>query len=102
MRSSNIKSICHGLLPCPRCAISANVPTERSGGCKFTQFVTYHVFGNVDRDMSPTIVHRDGMTYHLREDSACATPGSNDLFVSALIHILHTLEQLRLYVGAFF
>ena len=77
------------------------MPTERSGGRKFTQFVTYHVFGNVDRDMSPTIVHRDGMTYHLREDSACATPGSNDLLVPALIHVLHAFEQLRFYEGTF-
>jgi len=77
------------------------MPTERSGGRKFTQFVTYHVFSNVDRDMSPPIVHRDGVTDHLREDGACATPGPNDLLVPALIHVLHALEQLRLYVGAF-
>ena len=77
------------------------MPTERPGGCKFTQFVTYHVFCDVNRDMSPTIVHRDGMTYHLWEDSACATPGPNYLLVPTLIHILHAFEQFRLYEGTF-
>ena len=77
------------------------MPAERSGGRKFTQFVTYHVFSNVNRDMSPAIVHRDRMTYHLWEDRACATPGPNNLLVPTLIHVLDALEQLRLYEGTF-
>jgi len=77
------------------------MPAERSRGRKLTQFVTYHVLGNVNRDMSPAIVHRDGMTHHLREDSACATPGSNYLLVPTLIHVLYAFKQFRLYEGTF-
>jgi hypothetical protein len=77
------------------------MPAEGARGCKFTQLMTYHVLGNVDRDMSPAIVNCNGMTHHLWEYGACATPGSNDLLVATLIHILHTLEQLRLNEGAF-
>jgi hypothetical protein len=63
--------------------------------------MAYHVLSNVDRDMSPAIVYRDGVTDHLREDGARATPGSNYFLVPTLIHVLHPFEQLRLYEGTF-
>ncbi len=77
------------------------MPAEGAGGRKLTELVTYHILGNVDRNMSPAIVNSDGMTHHLREYGACATPSSNDLLVATLIHILHAFEQFRLYKGTF-
>lgn len=74
---------------------------EGARGRKLTELVAYHVLRNVDRDMSAAIVNCDGMTHHLREYGACATPGSNDLLVAALIHVLHSFKQFRLYERAF-
>ena len=76
------------------------MPAESARSCKLSELVTYHVLGNVDRDMSPAVVNGDGMANHLWEYGARATPGSDDLFVATLIHILHALEQLGLYEGA--
>ncbi len=41
--------------------------------------MTNHVFCDIDRYMSMTIMHSNGMTYHLGEDRACPTPGAQEL-----------------------
>jgi len=77
------------------------MPTKRARSRKLTEFVTHHVLGYINRNVSSTIMDGDGMAHHLREYGARATPGSDHRFVATLIHILHALEQLGLYERAF-
>ncbi len=57
-----------------------------AGGGKFAQLVPNHVFGDVDRNMPSTIMNRDGVPHHLREDGAVAAPCAENLLLTTGIH----------------
>jgi len=69
-------------------------------GCKLTKPMANHILGDIDRHVSTTVVHRDGVTHHLRKDHACTAPGADHLLVALLVHGLHSLHQLGFNVGA--
>ena len=68
--------------------------TEGSGGNKFAQLVTDHVFGDVDRHMTATVMHSDGVTDEGGENGRCAGPGLEDLLFAVLVELFYALEQL--------
>lgn len=57
--------------------VAAECPCRR----KFAEFVTDHVFVDVDRHVLPTVVHRDGQSDHVRKNHRAARPGLNRSFV---------------------
>ena len=42
--------------------------TEGSGWREFTQLMTNHVFGHIDRNVAATIMNSNGVTHHLWKD----------------------------------
>ena len=40
---------------------------EGTGKCEFAELVSYHVLGNIYRNMLSSVVNCDGVTYELRE-----------------------------------
>jgi hypothetical protein len=52
--------------------------------------------------MATTIVHSNRMPYHLGKDRAGTAPGSDDFFITLLVHRLNLLKQFRLNEWAFF
>src|SRR5690606_26764765 len=78
------------------CAIPAslrrlflNMPAEPSGRGKFTKAMAHHIVSHINRHMTVTVVHSDGVTNHLGEDGAGAAPGADDLFVAFGIHLFN-------------
>jgi hypothetical protein len=52
--------------------------------------------------MPSTIVNRDSMTYHLRENGACPAPRTNDLLFIFVIHLLYLFNKFWFDEGTFF
>ena len=77
----------------------ASVSTRWS---ELTQFVTHHVFGDVDRYVAAAIMHSNGMSYHLREDRAGTAPSTDNGFLIFIIQLLNFFEELRAYERPFF
>jgi hypothetical protein len=45
--------------------------------------------------MAATIMHGNGMPHHLGKDDAGAAPGTNNFFVTTLVHHLNFFQQFR-------
>lgn len=73
--------------------------TIRASGCKFTQFMANHVLRDVDRNVSPPIMHGNRVADHLGEDRARSTPGANHLLLTTLIHDLDLFQKFGGYKG---
>ncbi len=64
---------------------------EGARGGEFAQAVANHIFGDVDRHMSSSVMDGDRMTNHLREDHTGAAPGANHFLFAFLIHRFDSL-----------
>jgi hypothetical protein len=65
---------------------------ERARGGEFTQAVTDHIFGDIDRYVPATIVDGDCVADHLGEDHAGAAPGADNFLIAALVHLFDFLQ----------
>jgi hypothetical protein len=52
--------------------------------------------------MAASIVNGNGMSNHLGEDDAGATPRAQDLLFALLVHCFNSLQKFRLDERAFF
>jgi hypothetical protein len=59
---------------------------------KLTQTVPDHIFGDINRYMSASIMDGNCVPYHLGEDHTRATPSADYGFITALIHDFNFLE----------
>ena len=75
---------------------------ECSGGGKLTEFVSYHVLGDVNRDMSSSVMDSDRMSYHGREYSAAAGPGLDNRLVAGCVHRINLLQKACVSKRSFF
>jgi hypothetical protein len=66
------------------------VAAEHARGREFTQTVPNHIFGHINRNVPPAIMNCDGVTHHLWEDHAVATPGAQN-FLSPLVFMFSIL-----------
>ena len=82
--------------------VIARVTAEGTGWSKLTEFVTYHVLRDVNRNELVTIVNCDCMTYKVRGDHTRARPSLNDLFFVRFIHSEHLVLQLNVDKRSFF
>jgi hypothetical protein len=57
-----------------------------------------HVLRNEYRNVPPTIVHRDRMTDHQREDGGAPGPALDDPLVIPGVHIFYLLKEFGLRV----
>ena len=60
----------------------AGVTAEGSCGGEFAEFVTYHVFGDVDGNEFVAVMDSEGMTDEFGGDHRGAAPGFDDVFFS--------------------
>jgi len=84
----------HGLAPAAGAAGAAvdffRLPrrTHDFGMCgwgEFTQAVTHHIFGDIDRHMTASVMDRNGMPQPSAENHARTAPGANHFLLTFLI-----------------
>jgi hypothetical protein len=92
----------HGLLAnLPRCLLR-EMTTEVAGRGEFAQFMTNHVFSDIDRNMPAAIMYSDGVANHLGEDGAGPAPGTNNFLFALGIHYFDLLQKFGLNERPFF
>src|SRR5438105_7507605 len=95
----------HGISPLPlfgRRALdrfAAAVSPEMAGWRELAELMPDHVLGHVNRHVPATIVDRQGMPNHLREDGRIARPGLDHALFSDAVEPLNLFEQANVDVG---
>jgi hypothetical protein len=69
------------------------VPPEKPGGREFTQFMSNHVFGNIDGHVLPAVVHRNGVAHHFGKDGGRPGPGFEYSLFPGFIHFVDPGEK---------
>gem|GEM_PF-4504731 len=64
-----------------------------SGWGKLSQTVPNHLFGDVNGDVPPPVVHRDGVPDHFRDNDTCPSPGFDDSLLAPLIQFLDLFPE---------
>jgi hypothetical protein len=54
--------------------------------------MTDHVFGNIDRNVPTAVMNGNGMSNHLGENNAGATPRPQDLLFTFLVHGFNSFQ----------
>ena len=71
-------------------------------GGKLTQFMTYHVFGNIYGDMFTPVMNRNSVSHHLRENCRTPRPSSDHLFLFSWFNCSTFFKRLSSMKGPFF
>jgi len=71
---------------------ASHMAAESARRGEFAQSVADHVLGNIDRNVSTSIMNSDRVSNHLGENNACATPGPQDLLFASLVHGLNSFQ----------
>ncbi len=69
-----------------------------SGGCELTELVTYHVLGNIYRNVLSAVMYGKCMTYEIREYGGRSAPCLEYLLLACLIHGKYSLVESLLNV----
>src|SRR5690606_1580480 len=69
------------------------VAAEGPGGSELSQLVAHHVFGDVDGDVLPPVVHRYGVPDHFRNDGGCPRPSLQHALLIPLIQFPDPFQQ---------
>ena len=69
---------------------------------EFAEFVPYHVFRNVHRDKSLSVVYRNRLSYEIRRNHRSARPGLDHRLLVGLDIGEHLLLQLVVNKRSFF
>src|SRR4028118_471022 len=69
---------------------------------KLAQLMADHVLLNKNRHMLATIVNRDGVPDHFREDGGATAPAFDDALVAVLVHRHDALHQRLIAERPFF
>lgn len=72
-----------------------------AGWGELSQFMPYHIFGNIHGDKLLSIVNVEGMPYKFRWYGGPARPGFNRPLLPCPIQLLNLLEELRVDVRTF-
>src|SRR5208282_1001883 len=78
------------------------VPLELAGKAEFAQFVSHHVLGHIYGNEFPSVVHRNRVPHHLRNNRRAPRPGPQHLLFVARIHALDFRRQVRVHERSFF
>src|SRR6478752_4468353 len=104
-RTRAIDSTISLLLTPPRSAAATllvvlHVSTEGAGRREFAELVTDHGLGDEHRDVLATVVHRDRVTQHGRDDHRAARPGLDHVLAVGLVRGDHLAKQVLVDEGA--
>src|SRR3954470_23388440 len=81
----------HGRRGFRRRAATVRLEDARRG--ELAELVADHVLGHKHRHVTMTVVHRDGVTHHRRQDHRVTRPGLHELLLVALVHLLDLLLE---------
>src|SRR4051812_25182075 len=71
-----------------------SVRPERARRGELPELVTDHRLGDVDRHVLAAVVHRDGVSDHVRHDRRTPRPRADHALVVALVHVRHLDHQV--------
>lgn len=83
-------------------AFFVGVTTEGTRGRKLTQFVTNHVFGDLNFHVRLAVMHHECESDEFRNNRAGTCPGFDWLAITRRVRFLDFGEQLFVDVRAFF
>src|SRR5688572_9603770 len=76
------------------------VAAEGAGGRELAQLVADHGFGDEHRNVLASVMHRDGVTQHGRDDHRAARPCLDDVLGTGLVLTNHLAKQVFVDEGA--
>src|SRR5690606_21715887 len=79
-----------------------HVSTEGAGGSKLSELVPNHGLGDEHRDVLATVVHRDRVAEHGRDDHRAARPGLDHVLAVGLVLRGDLAEKVLVDEGALF
>jgi hypothetical protein len=75
---------------------------ERPGRCELTQLVTDHGFGDIHRNVTATVMDRNGVTDHVRNNGRTTRPGLDNALLSAGVKYVYLLQEVVVDKWTFF
>jgi hypothetical protein len=72
--------------------LARGMPAESTRRGELAQSVADHVFGNIDRDVSASVMDGNRMSNHLRENDACATPRTQNSLFTLLVQGFNSFQ----------
>ncbi len=75
---------------------------EGTGRSEFAQLVTYHILGDIYRNMLSAVMNSKCVTYKFREDCRASGPSLQNSLLALFVHFLNSFEQHRLNKRSFF
>jgi hypothetical protein len=72
--------------------LARGMPAEGTRRGELAQSVADHVLGNIDRDVPASVMDSNGMSNHLRENDACATPRPQNALFTFLVHGFNSFQ----------
>ncbi len=79
-----------------------SMTSEEACRHKFTQLMTDHIIGDIDRHMLSPIMNGYGMANHLREYGRTARPGLHKALLILGIHLFNLFHQALFNIRALF
>ena len=62
-----------------------------TSGSKFTQLVTYHVLGDIDRNVFASVMDGECVSHEIREDGGGTAPGLEIYLFALFVHLHNSL-----------
>ena len=78
------------------------MPPKNTGRGKFAKFMTYHVFGNINRDEFIAVVHCDCLANEIGRNHRSARPGFDHSLLVGFNILHHAFFKFVMDVWAFF
>jgi hypothetical protein len=72
--------------------------SEGAGENEFTELVADHIFCDIDRDKSFSVVNGDCVIDEFREDGGTSGPGLDDFLLAGCILILNSLQEFGIAI----
>lgn len=82
--------------------LASLVRLEGTGRCKFTEFVTHHVFSNVNWKETAAIVHIEIKSYKIGGDSGTTRPSLNRFAIVTRLSNVHLFSEVGINEESFF
>ena len=71
---------------------------EGSRGSKLTELVTYHILGNIYRNVLSAVMNSKSVTYEIGENRGRTAPSLENLLLALFVHIENSLHKSFLNV----
>ena len=69
---------------------------------KLSQLVSYHILGNINRNMLSSVLYCYGMPHKRMEDRLAARPGIDYFLFARIVHCVNLLQKTLVCERSFF